>query len=84
MNLQRPHFVRNRALYTAELAHDRLGRGDLAGAAAQGSAVVELLGQVRSARIRGMLAHTADRLRGHAAVPEVREFLDGYDDVVAA
>ncbi|RKE19167.1 transcriptional regulator [Streptomyces sp. TLI_171] len=84
IGLQEPHFVRNRVLYTAELAHDRLGRGDLAGAAAQGSAAVLLLGRVRSARIRGMLAHTADRMRGHAAVPEVREFLAGYDDAVAA
>lgn len=61
--LQEPHFVRNRALYTAELAHDRLGRGDLAGAAGHGSAAVALLGDVRSARIRGMLADTAERLR---------------------
>ncbi|MFJ1794797.1 tetratricopeptide repeat protein [Kitasatospora griseola] len=84
VGLQHPHFVRNRALYIAELAHDRLGRGDLAGAAVQGSEVVALLGQVRSARIRGMLAHTADRLRGHSAVAEVRDFLAGYDDAAAA
>ncbi|MFJ1755334.1 tetratricopeptide repeat protein [Kitasatospora sp. NPDC088134] len=84
MELQAPQFVRNRALYTAELAHDRLGRGDLAGAAVHGAAAVALLGQVRSARIRGMLAHTADRLRGHAAVPEVREFLIGHDRATAA
>ncbi|MFE1319831.1 tetratricopeptide repeat protein [Kitasatospora phosalacinea] len=83
IGLQEPHFVRNRVLYTAELAHDRLGRGDLAGAGAHGTAAVALLGQVRSARIRGMLAHTADRLRGHAAVPEVREFLEGYDAAAA-
>ncbi|WP_033215658.1 hypothetical protein [Kitasatospora phosalacinea] len=83
IGLQEPHFVRNRVLYTAELAHDRLGRGDLAGAGAHGSAAVALLGQVRSARIRGMLARTADRLRGHAAVPEVRDFLDGYDAAAA-
>ncbi|MFI1519283.1 tetratricopeptide repeat protein [Kitasatospora cineracea] len=83
VGLQEPHFVRNRVLYTAELAHDRLGRGDLAGAAEHGSAAVALLGQVRSARIRGMLAHTADRLRPHAAVPEVRDFLDGYDAAAA-
>ncbi|MFJ5234596.1 tetratricopeptide repeat protein [Kitasatospora sp. NPDC088391] len=84
VELQEPQFVRNRVLYTAELAHDRLGRGDLAGAAVHGSAAVALLDRVRSARIRGMLAHTADRLRGHAAVPEVREFLTGHDRVVAA
>ncbi|MEV7601047.1 tetratricopeptide repeat protein [Kitasatospora sp. NPDC089797] len=82
--LQEPHFVRNRVLYTAELAHDRLGRGDLAGAAHHGSAAVALFGEVRSARIRSMLADTAGRLRPHAAVPEVRGFLTGYDRAAAA
>ncbi|MFC8452175.1 tetratricopeptide repeat protein [Kitasatospora sp. NPDC057223] len=82
--LQEPHFVRNRALYTAELAHDRLGRGDLAGAGSHGFAAVHLLGGVRSARIRAMLADTAGRLRGHTAVPEVGEFLTAYDLLPAA
>ncbi|PYC83475.1 transcriptional regulator [Streptomyces tateyamensis] len=82
--LQQPHFVRNRALYTAELAHDRLGRGDLLGAVEHGSAAVALLDQVRSARIRGMLRATADRLRPHRAVGEVRVFLAGYDRARAA
>ncbi|MFE0461875.1 tetratricopeptide repeat protein [Kitasatospora sp. NPDC058965] len=82
--LQQPHFVRNRALYTAELARDRLGRGDLVGAAAHGAAAVGLLDRVRSARIRGMLRDTADRLRPHGAVGEVRAFLADYDRAVAA
>ncbi|MGW4896359.1 hypothetical protein ACWEQL_29520 [Kitasatospora sp. NPDC004240] len=82
--LQDPHFVRNRVLYTAELAHDRLGRGDLAGAAAHGSAAVALFEEVRSARIRSMLADTADRLRTHRAVPEVGGFLTAYDLATAA
>ncbi|MEU8920904.1 tetratricopeptide repeat protein [Kitasatospora sp. NPDC048545] len=82
--LQEPHFVRNRVLYTAELAHDRLGRGDLAGAAHHGSSAVALFGDVRSARIRSMLADTAGRLRPHAAVPEVRRFLAEYDRAAAA
>ncbi|MFJ8475320.1 tetratricopeptide repeat protein [Kitasatospora sp. NPDC094011] len=82
--LQEPHFVRNRVLYTAELAHDRLGRGDLTGAAHHGSAAVALFGEVRSARIRSMLADTAGRLRPHASVPEVRGFLNGYDRAAAA
>ncbi|MCP2310238.1 tetratricopeptide repeat protein [Kitasatospora paracochleata] len=84
IRLQDPHFVRNRALYTAELAHDRLGRGDLAGAGGHGSAAVVLLGQVRSARIRQMLADTAGRLREHRAVPEVGAFLAAYDAAPAA
>ncbi|MFE9427675.1 tetratricopeptide repeat protein [Kitasatospora sp. NPDC006697] len=82
--LQEPHFVRNRALYTAELAHDRLGRGDLAGAAAHGTAAVGLLGQVRSARIRAMLAGTAARLRGHRQVAGVTGFLLAHDGAAAA
>ncbi|MFB7905657.1 tetratricopeptide repeat protein [Kitasatospora sp. NPDC056076] len=82
--LQEPHFVRNRVLYTAELAHDRLGRGDLTGAAHHGSAAVALFGEVRSARIRSMLADTAGRLRQHASVAEVRRFLIGYDRAAAA
>ncbi|GAA2156656.1 hypothetical protein GCM10009760_57850 [Kitasatospora kazusensis] len=82
--LQDPHFVRNRALYTAELAHDRLGRGDLAGAAAHGSAAVTLLGEVRSARIRGMLADTVGHLRSRCAVPEVAAFVAEYDAAMAA
>ncbi len=82
--LQKPHFVRNRVLYTAELAHDRLGRGDLAGAAAHGSAAVALFGDVRSARIRSMLADTAQRLRQHRRVPEVGRFLAAYGAATAA
>ncbi|KQV11839.1 MULTISPECIES: hypothetical protein [unclassified Kitasatospora] len=79
ISLQEPHFVRNRVLYTAELAHDRLGLGDLAGAAVHGTAAATLLGQVRSARIRSMLATTADRLRPHRTVPEVATFLTTYE-----
>ncbi|MFE6055131.1 tetratricopeptide repeat protein [Kitasatospora sp. NPDC056446] len=84
ITLQEPRFVRNRVLYTAELAHDRLGRGDLAGAAYHGSSAVALFGDVRSARIRSMLADTAGRLRPHAGVPEVRRFLGEYDRAAAA
>ncbi|MFC9326382.1 tetratricopeptide repeat protein [Kitasatospora sp. NPDC057015] len=84
ITLQEPHFVRNRALYTAELAHDRLGRGDLAGAGDHGSAAVTLLRGVRSARISAMLAATADRLRADAGVPEVGGFLAAYDDAAAS
>ncbi|GAA1398698.1 hypothetical protein GCM10009639_37440 [Kitasatospora putterlickiae] len=84
MALQQPHFVRNRVLYTAELAHDRLGRGDLAGAAGHGSAAVALFDDVRSARIRSMLADTARRLREHRRVPEVGRFLAEYGAATSA
>ncbi|MFB6891004.1 tetratricopeptide repeat protein [Kitasatospora sp. NPDC056327] len=84
MTLQAPRFVRNRVLYTAELAHDRLGRGDVAGAAGHGSAAVALFGDVGSARIRSMLADTAQRLRQHRRVPEVGRFLAEYGAATAA
>jgi len=83
IELQQPHFVRNRALYTAELAHDQLGRGELAEAAGSGCQVVSLLDQVRSTRIRDMVADTAVRLRPHRAVPEVAEFVSRYDAALA-
>ncbi|MGK4580924.1 tetratricopeptide repeat protein [Kitasatospora sp. HPMI-4] len=82
--LQDPHFVRNRVLFTAELAHDRLGRGDLVGAASHGSAAVALLGEVRSARIRSMLADTAEHLGVHRSVTEVADFLRVYRNAMAA
>jgi hypothetical protein len=82
--LQGTQFVRNRALYTAELAHDRLGRGDLAGAAHHAAAAVALLGEVRSARVRSMIADTTGHLRLHRSVPEVGRFLADYERLAAA
>ena len=81
--LQQPQFVRNRALYTAELAHDQLGRGELAEAAESGSQVVALFGEVRSTRIRSMVASTATRLRPYQAVPEVADFVQRHDAALA-
>ncbi|MFC1419229.1 tetratricopeptide repeat protein [Streptacidiphilus cavernicola] len=83
IELQQPHFVRNRALYTAELAHDQLGRGELAAAADSGCQVVALLDRVRSTRIRDMVADTATRLRPYRAVPEVADFVRRHDAALA-
>jgi hypothetical protein len=82
--LQPAHFVRNRTLYTAELAHDQLGKGALAEAARTGSSAVALLAQVRSTRIRGMVSATAERMREHRAVPEVFAFLEEYRAAIAS
>ncbi|SEL56959.1 hypothetical protein SAMN05414137_1105 [Streptacidiphilus jiangxiensis] len=76
--LQPAHFVRNRTLYTAELAHDQLGHGAVVDAAVTGTSAVSLLSQVRSTRIRGMVSATAERMRLHRSVPEVAEFLERY------
>jgi hypothetical protein len=81
--MQQPQFVRNRALYTAELANDQLGRGELAAAAESGSQVVSLFGEVRSTRIRSMVAGTVARLRPHQSVPEVADFVQRYDAALA-
>ncbi|MGW8379936.1 tetratricopeptide repeat protein [Streptomyces sp. ODS28] len=76
VRLQDPHFVRNRALFTAELADDLACAGRPDEAAHEGSGALALLGPVQSSRIRGMLARTARRLRPYAEEdPTVRDFL---------
>ncbi|MCF6524622.1 tetratricopeptide repeat protein [Streptomyces sp. JJ36] len=73
--LQQPHFVRNRALFTAELAGDLAAGGEAEEAAATGMRALALLGPVRSTRIRGMLDTAADRLRPYHREPRVARFL---------
>ncbi|MET7735219.1 tetratricopeptide repeat protein [Streptomyces sp. NPDC005402] len=77
-DLQDPHFTRNLALYTAELADDlaRAGRPD-EGAAA-GLRVLELLGEVQSSRIQTMLAATARVLSPHRRASGVSAFLERH------
>ncbi|MBF9070538.1 tetratricopeptide repeat protein [Streptacidiphilus fuscans] len=86
ITLQPTHFVRNRALYTAELAHDELGRGSVVEAARTGSDAIGLLTSVRSTRIRGMVSATAERMRsrGLSRVPEVADFLERYQLALAS
>ncbi|WP_416982784.1 hypothetical protein [Streptomyces sp. T028] len=76
--LQDPHFTRNIALYTAELADDLARGGRPDEAAVAGMRVLDLLGQVQSSRIQGMLAGTARVLLPHRRVGGVREFLDRH------
>ncbi|WP_133915101.1 hypothetical protein [Streptomyces sp. NBC_00582] len=77
-DLQDPHFTRNIALYTAELADDLARGGRPDEAAVAGMRVLDLLGQVQSSRIQGMLAGTARVLLPHRGVGGVREFLDRH------
>ncbi|NBM20073.1 hypothetical protein [Streptomyces sp. GC420] len=70
-----PHFTRNLALYTAELADDLAHSGRPDEAAAAGLRVLELLEQVESARIQSMLRTTARVLVPHRREPAVAEFL---------
>ncbi|MFJ9343980.1 tetratricopeptide repeat protein [Streptomyces sp. NPDC101733] len=73
--LQDPHFARNVALYTAELADDLARAGAPDEAAWAGGRVLDLLEEVRSTRIQSMLAGTAAVLVPHQRSPRVGAFL---------
>ncbi|MFI7382929.1 tetratricopeptide repeat protein [Streptomyces sp. NPDC049813] len=75
VTLQDPHFTRNTALYTAELADDlaRSGRPDEAAAA--GIRALHLLREVRSSRVEAMVASTARVLLPHRRASGVAAFL---------
>ncbi|NLU66484.1 tetratricopeptide repeat protein [Streptomyces sp. HNM0574] len=74
--LQDPHFVRNKALFTAELSGDLAAQRRPEEAAEAGTRALALLGPVTSSRIRGMLGTTARRLRPYRAEPSVAAFLE--------
>ncbi|MHC0432484.1 hypothetical protein ACX6XY_20225 [Streptomyces sp. O3] len=76
--VQDPHFSRNLALYTAELADDlaRAGRPDESAAA--GHRVLDLLGEVQSSRVQAMLARTSRVLGQHRRTAGVDGFLDRH------
>ncbi|MFF7137979.1 tetratricopeptide repeat protein [Streptomyces sp. NPDC008196] len=77
-DLQDPHFTRNIALYTAELADDLARGGRPDEAAAAGLRVLELLGEVQSSRIQTMLAGTARVLLPHRRASGVSAFLERH------
>jgi tetratricopeptide (TPR) repeat protein len=76
--LQDPHFTRNIALYTAELADDLAREGRPDEAAVAGMRVLDLLDQVQSSRVQTMLAGTARVLLPHRRTAGVSEFLDRH------
>ncbi|MEU3659704.1 hypothetical protein AB0E77_08050 [Streptomyces sp. NPDC032940] len=76
--LQDPHFTRNLALYSAELADDLARGGRPDEAAGAGMRVLDLLGEVQSSRIRSMLAGTARVLLPHRRASGVSAFLDRH------
>ncbi|MDT9700371.1 hypothetical protein [Streptomyces sp. P17] len=77
-HLQDPHFTRNTALYTAELADDLARGGRPDEAAVAGMRVLDLLTEVQSSRIQTMLAGTARVLLPHKRASEVSTFLDKH------
>lgn len=76
--LQDPHFTRNIALYTAELADDLARGGHPDEAAAAGLRVLDLLSEVQSSRIQTMLAGTAQVLLPYRRASGVSEFLERH------
>ncbi|MFE9632795.1 tetratricopeptide repeat protein [Streptomyces sp. NPDC006463] len=74
-DLQDPHFARNVALYTAELAGDLAHAGAPDEAAWAGGRVLDLLAEVQSTRVRSMLSQTARTLVPHQRSPRVGAFL---------
>ncbi|MDX2679690.1 hypothetical protein [Streptomyces soliscabiei] len=76
--LQDPHFTRNIALYTAELADDLARGGRPDEAAVAGMRVLDLLDQVQSSRIQTMLAGTARVLLPHRRAAGVSTFLERH------
>ncbi|MFE0802820.1 hypothetical protein [Streptomyces sp. NPDC058812] len=76
--LQDPHFTRNLALYSAELADDLARGGRPDEAAGAGMRVLDLLGEVQSSRVHTMLSATARVLLPHRRASEVSAFLDRH------
>jgi tetratricopeptide (TPR) repeat protein len=76
--LQDPHFTRNIALYTAELADDLARGGRPDEAATAGMRVLDLLDLVQSSRVQTMLAGTARVLLPHKRASGVPAFLERY------
>ncbi|MET7573810.1 hypothetical protein ABZT04_35775 [Streptomyces sp. NPDC005492] len=79
--LQDPHFTRNIALYTAELADDLARGGRPDEAATAGMRVLDLLDLVQSSRIQTMLAGTARVLLPHRRASGVSTFLERHSGV---
>ncbi|WP_121747137.1 hypothetical protein [Streptomyces sp. E2N166] len=76
--LQDPHFTRNLALYSAELADDLARGGRPDEAAGAGMRVLDLLGEVQSSRVQSMLSATARVLLPHRRASDVSAFLDRH------
>ncbi|MFJ5728450.1 hypothetical protein [Streptomyces paradoxus] len=77
-DLQDPHFTRNIALYTAELADDLARGGRPDEAAVAGMRVLDLLEEVQSSRVQTMLAATARVLLPHRRASGVSAFLERH------
>ncbi|WP_064457953.1 hypothetical protein [Streptomyces hygroscopicus] len=79
VSLQNPHFTRNIALFTTELATDLVADGAPDAAAAAAVRALGLLEQVKSSRIRRMLDDTARILRPYGRDETVADFLARHE-----
>ncbi|WP_267243881.1 tetratricopeptide repeat protein [Streptomyces sp. PR69] len=77
-SLQNRRFTRNLALYRAELAIDLARSGAPDEAAAAAHQVLDLVGEVQSARIQSMLSGTARLLGPQRTARGVASFLDRH------
>lgn len=82
--LQDPHFTRNLALYRAELATDLARAGLVDEASAAGHQVLDLMDEVQSSRIQGMLASMVRVLLPRRRTAEVGGFLDRHASTTAS
>jgi tetratricopeptide (TPR) repeat protein len=82
VQLQNPHFTRNRALFTAELAGDLAAQGEAEHAAATAARALDFLGPVQSTRISAMLDAVARRLRSFRRTGPVGAFLSRHASAV--
>ncbi|MFD3520616.1 tetratricopeptide repeat protein [Streptomyces sp. NPDC058653] len=78
-----PHFTRNLALYRAELAVDLARSGSLDEASAAGHRVLDLMDEVQSSRIQGMLAGMVRVLLPRRRTADVGAFLDRHASTAA-
>lgn len=78
-----PHFTRNLALYRVELATNLARAGFLDEAAAAGHRVLDLMDEVQSSRIQGMLAGMVRVLLPRRRTAEVGGFLDRHASTAA-
>ncbi|MEU4898498.1 tetratricopeptide repeat protein [Streptomyces sp. NPDC044780] len=79
VSLQNPHFTRNIALFTTELASDLVAGGAPDAAAVTAGRALVLLDQVKSSRIHRMLDDTARILRPYGRDEMVADFLARHE-----
>ncbi|MGW1278910.1 hypothetical protein ACWD4V_18460 [Streptomyces tsukubensis] len=79
-------FVRNRALYTADIAvqHAVRNRPEPEAAAEAAGRLLAYLPEVRSDRLLQQLHHVESALQRHAAVPAVADWLEQYRTAASA